>query len=462
MAKKKKKTQLSSEGKTELAKAIAEKGQTFTKTYENVEIQVSKFFRWISGWLDKLLFNQKHGKLIALILAILFYVTMNSDNTGLFENIQQTENLGEYQVSAIISSQAYEVTNLPESVRVRIIGDLSDIKSVKQQKNFRVVANMTDLTEGTHEVKFTTEGAPSRVEVEIIPSNAIVTIKKKSIRSFSLGYDYVNRNKMDAIYDLSVPEFEQGEVYVRASSETLDQIAFVKALIDVKDGFTTDFETKAGIAAYDKNGNKMNVDIIPETIKAKVKVTSPSKEVPITLVPNGTIPNNKAIASYSMDYPIVTIYAKQSVLDVIHELPIRIPASTLTSDREISMPIIPPNGVTKSNQTLVNISIKLADAESTKVDSVPVTFSNGIEGLKFAFENSVESSTSVTITGAKGIIEGIVKDDLHVYIDVSKIDKAGTYELPLIVEGKNKLATYTLKNNATAKIVVSGSVKTSN
>ena len=33
MAKKKKKTQLSSEGKTELAKAIAEKSQTFARTY---------------------------------------------------------------------------------------------------------------------------------------------------------------------------------------------------------------------------------------------------------------------------------------------------------------------------------------------------------------------------------------------------------------------------------------------
>ena len=39
MAKKKKKTQLSSEGKTELAKAIAEKSQTFARTYANVEIK---------------------------------------------------------------------------------------------------------------------------------------------------------------------------------------------------------------------------------------------------------------------------------------------------------------------------------------------------------------------------------------------------------------------------------------
>ena len=49
MAKNKKRTQLSSEGKTELAKAIAEKSQNFAKTYANVENQIGKFFRWLSG-----------------------------------------------------------------------------------------------------------------------------------------------------------------------------------------------------------------------------------------------------------------------------------------------------------------------------------------------------------------------------------------------------------------------------
>ena len=47
MAKKKKKVELSSEGKTELAKAIAEKSQNFAKTYARIEILVSRFFRWL-------------------------------------------------------------------------------------------------------------------------------------------------------------------------------------------------------------------------------------------------------------------------------------------------------------------------------------------------------------------------------------------------------------------------------
>lgn len=458
MAKRKKKTQLSSEGKTELAKAIAEKSQTFAKTYANVEIRIGKFFRWLSGWLDKLLFNQKHGKLVALILAVLFYVTMNSQGTNIFENVKNAEDLGEKQVSPIISDQAYEVSGLPETVKVRLIGDLTDIKSVRQQKDFKVIANMTDLTEGTHEVKFTTEAVPSRVEVVMDPSTAVVTIKKKSIRRFTVGYDFVNRQQMDSIYDLSEPKLEQGEVLVRASSDTLDKIAFVKALIKVDKNVKADFETKANVVAYDADGNLMDVDIIPDTLKASVKVTKPSKNVPITLNPTGVIPDNKAIASYELDKKYVTIYAKQSVLDSIDEIPITIPASTLNSDREISMPIILPNGVTKISSNIANITIKLGKSEDRDMKDVPIELENVIDGLKASIADGGSSHVDVTIKGAKDVIRRIEKDDIVVHADLSKIDKAGTYELPLIVEGKNKLATYVLKNGS-VKVTVTGSVK---
>ena len=449
----KKKTQLSAEGKTELAKAIAEKSQRFAKTYANVEIRLSKMFRWISAWLEKLLFNQKHGKIVALMLAILLYFSMATDNSSIFENMKSAETLGEFQVTAIVSDEAYEVTGLDEKVKVRIIGDISDIKSVKQQKKFRVVANLTDLTEGTHEVKYTTEGAPSRVEVVLEPSNGVVTIKKKSIRKFMLGYDYVNRFNMDSIYDLAVPELEQGEVHVRASADTLDSIAYVKALIDVKKNYKSDFTTEANIVAYDNMGNKMDVDIIPNKMTAFVKVSKPSKQVGISIVPNGQIPNNKAIESYTLNHDHVMVYAKQSVLDNIVDLPIMIPASTLTKDREFSMPIIPPNGVTKISESVVNISVKLADKEQRYIDAVGIDIENEMQGFSYVFSKNSSNYAKVTVEGARKVIDQVKKEDLHVYVDVSKIDKAGTYELPLIVEGKNKLANYVIKD-ASVEITV--------
>lgn len=201
----------------------------------------------------------------------------------------------------------------------------------------------------------------------------------------------------------------------------------------------------------------MKVDIIPDTLKASVKVTKPSKDVPITLNPTGVIPNDKSIESYKLDKDHVTIYAKQSVLDNINEIPITIPASTLTSDREISMPIIMPNGVTKISSNIANISIKLTDTKERVIRDVPIAFKNSIDGLNFTVAQGSSSSVDVTVKGAKDIISKIKKEELQVYVDLSKIEKAGTYEQPLIVEGKNKLATYVLKKGS-VKVTATGSV----
>lgn len=462
---KKKKTQLSSEGKTELAKAIAEKSQTFAKTYANVENQVGKFFRWMSGWLDKLLFNQKHGKLVALILALFFYILISlSQSIDLIDSVSYLKEMGNYEVKPIISSEAFEVTytgydSLSDlKVEVSASGDMSDIKNMKQQKGFRIIANMTDLTEGVHSVKLEVENAPSGVKILLNPSTISVEVKKKNIRRFTPGYDYVNKSKMDSVYDLGVPELEKGEVFVRASKDTLDRIAYVKALIKIDDKVTADFDTTAEIAVYDQDGRRMeNIDVVPDTMKAHVKVTKPSKDVDIILAPTGKVPNNKAIESYTLDYDKVTLYGKQDILDNINELPISIPASTLTSDREIRMPIPLMNGVSKTDIDAVNISIKLADLKEKEMKDVPLKIKNETTGLSY---NIVDNSGKITVTmkGAQKVIDEIKAEDIDVYVDVSKIDKAGTFELPLTVEGKNKLVTYELKN-ATVHVEATGSVK---
>lgn len=446
--KNKSKKPLSAEGKTELAKTIAEKSQSFAKTYADVEVQLGKFFHWTSVTLDRILFSKKYSKLVALFLALLLYVSFNLPEEALFENIKNAEDLGTFPVTAIVSDQAYEVSNLPETVQVRIIGDLSDIKNIKQSKNFRIVANLTDLTEGTHEVKIKAESAPSSVDVVLEPSNAIVTIKKKSIRSFTLGYDYTNRGNMDPSYDLSEPHLEQGEVHVRASNDTLDKIAYVKALIDIKTSYTSDFTTQATIAAYDDKGNKMDVDIIPATMNATVAVTRPCKEVPITIVPNGIIANNKAISDYELDFDKVTLYAEQSVLDSIEELPITIPASTLTSDREISMPLIPPYGVTKISESVVNISIKLAPIKERILKDVKIMFANVPEGFGVSFIEG-NATQDVTLQGAEKVINDMKAEDIEVRVDLSQIEGAGDYTLPIQVKGNNHLVTYVLKNAET-------------
>ena len=219
---KKKDTELSSEAKVELAKSIAEKGQRVARAYTSVENAITRFFRGMSSWVDKVLFNQKYGKLVSLILAIALYATVNfseGDSMNLFTVNKSAATLNNVPVSTIISEQVYEVSGVPETVNATLVGDPSDISLINSQGNFQVVADLSDVTEGTHEVKLMPKNISERVDVTLDPSVAMVTIKRKTSRRYTLGYDFVNTDKMDKIYALGKPEFEQGEVVVSASEE---------------------------------------------------------------------------------------------------------------------------------------------------------------------------------------------------------------------------------------------------
>lgn len=442
---KKKKSQLSAEGKTELAKAIAEKSQTFAKTYASMETSVARFFRWMSGWIDRLLFNQKHGKLVALIIALLFcFMVGSNDDFDLFKANREVKTLNNLNVSTIVSEQAYEVSGIPENVTVEVIGESSDLQMLNLQDNYQIVADLSGLTEGTHDVTLQARNFSSRLEVIIKPSTAVVTIKRKESKRYTLGYDFVYTSKMDSIYALSEPEFEQGEVVVRASSETLNKIAFVKALIDVSN-VDSNFETDAEIAAYDQMGNRIRVDIRPTTVKAKVQVSTPNKSIPITLVPNGTMPDGKAIASYKLDSQAVTIYAPEDVLETITELPIYIPVNNLNSDQRITMPINLPSKVTKASLKNVMIDIKIEDAQKKELEDIPILFKNAPSANYDVRAAGGETGTmKVTLIGAKAQIESINKNDITIVADFSSVTEPGVYDIPLSVTGTNKLVTYEL------------------
>lgn len=453
MARKKKNTELSSEGKVELAKSIAEKGQKVAKTYTSVENAVTRFFRWLSSWGDKLLFNQKYGKVVSLALAVALYAMVNlggDDSMSLFTTNKSATTLNNVAVSTIISDQVYEVSGVPETVNATLVGDPSDISLVNSQGNFQVVADLTDFTEGTHEVKLLPKNVSERVDVTLDPSVAMVTIKRKTSRRYTLGYDFVNTDKMDKIYALGTPEFEQGEVVVSASEDTLDEVAFVKALIDVSD-VTKTFETEASIVAYNQQGERVEVDILPATMKTKVEVTTPSKDVPISVVPVGKVPNGKAIESYQMDASAVTIYGPLDVLESINDVTIQLPANTLTADKTVTMPIITPSGVTKVSTQRVNITIKLADSKEKVFEKIPVAYKNNKKKFKVAPVDNDDAYANVKVIGAQSVLDSIQSEDIEVYFDMSKITKAGTYELTLTAAGKNNLATYT---SETAKIKV--------
>ena len=52
----------------------------------------------------------------------------------------------------------------------------------------------------------------------------------------------------------------------------------------------------------------------------QIPVTSPKKEVPVIVEPQGEVPNDMAIESVTLDHNLITIYASEATLAKINEL----------------------------------------------------------------------------------------------------------------------------------------------
>jgi YbbR domain-containing protein len=453
MSKQSKPKPSSGQDKLELAKSIANQSKKVVRTYTNIEQLLLRILKFISSWFDKLMYSQKTSKLVSLVLAFILYAAMNFNlGESVFNNpVQSGYKIPLIPVSVIANTEIYEVSGLPKTVSANVVGDLSDISLMNTQKAYYVVADLSGLLEGTHEVRLTPKDFSTRLDVALSQTTAVITIKKKISERFALAYDFVNKDKMNQEFVLGTPVLSDQEVIIRASQDTLDKIGMVKVLIDVT-GVTTDFVKEGTVVAYDQTGDRMVVDILPIKVSVSVGVSSPSKSVPVTVSPIGEIPGGLAIDTVTYDHQSITIYGQDSILGAIDSVLVPIDATALTTDVNLVADIPLPSGITKTSVNVVNMQIKLAPGVSKMIPNVIIEYSNNIKGYLFTLVDLQDVYTAVDLFGTQANIESITNEDLYVYFDMKNV-VLGENEVQLYVVGPNPLVKYTLVKS-TIKIKV--------
>ena len=277
------------------------------------------------------------------------------------------------------------------------------------------------------------------------PSTVVVTLSRKVTKQFDISYDFINQSRMEDIYSPGTPVFDYTKVNVRASSKTLDSIAFVKALIDVSDQ-TSDFEQNARLVAYDSNGNPVNADIIPNEVHVVVPVTNPSKSVPVNVQVSGEVPDGKAISSITLDQQTVTIYGSESVLADIDNITVTLDASALTKDATVLRPVSLPSGVSSVSVSQITMNVTLGKSTTKTIDSVPIHVKNNVNHYKASQPDNI-TTVSVEVSGTEDNIAAVSADMINVYIDMKDATPGlQTFELK-VEQPTNGLVSYKLKDS---------------
>ena len=396
-----------------------------------------KFENWLSR-TNTLLF-------ISLVLAILIFIVI--DQRILTYSESSAEVLTIDQVKVEYDEDNYVVEGIPESVDITLIGNKADLYIAKQSPTNEVVIDLWGLKPGTHKVDIKYDQLSGNIRYSVNPSVATVVIYEKVSATKTLSVDLLNQDSLDARYIIDEVNATTDSVVVQGASYKVEQVATVKALVDINT--LPDFElgerivVSAPLRAYDEAGNVVDVEISPARVDVELLIDSPSKQVPIQVVPNGSVVYNMGISNLIVnnnENTMVTLYGPSEVLSTIEYLPVNINVDGLSEDTQFRVNLEKPNGVKHMSIDNVTVDVKLSsdisnvDIENVSISTINLNSNYGVAPVDI-------DSVTVKLKGVTDIVNSITADDINVYVDLSGLG-VGTHEVPIIVSGNDPRVEY--------------------
>ena len=384
---------------------------------------------------------------ISLILAIILFLYVDSESTSIITD--SAEVLYDQQVEVTYNNNSYVVEGLPEKVDVTLIGRKVDLYLAKQLSGGVVTADLSNLKEGMHTIKLDYDCAIRSVEYKLDPSSVNVTIYPKISQTRTASIEIMNKNKLDKKLSIEDVKLQNAEVVIKGAEHTVEKVSVVKALMDA----SKIVNPKIGeseldgivLVAYDADGNVVkNVEIEPNKLKANLKISSPSKEVSLKIIPKGNLEFGKAINDITTNTSKITIYGDQDVLDTIEYIPIEIDVSGLNADKNYDVIINKPSGIKEMSSSSVNVKISLADEVSKEVSDVSIETVNLDPQYKAVAVGENSSKISVVVKGAKGVIDKIDSTMISAQVDLEGYTE-GEHEVTVKVTGDDIKASYVAK-----------------
>lgn len=414
----------------------------FTKLITFVSGKISKPGQKFESWLSKtntLLF-------ISLIFAVALFIIV--DQKILFYSESSAEVLKSQVVNAIYNEEAYVVEGLPDTVDITLIGSKADLYIAKQSTTHEVVVDLSGLKPGSHEVNIKYNHANSSIDYKVNPSVANVMIYSKLSQAKTLTVDLLNQDMLDSKLSIKNVTVSTDSVVVKGADYKLSKVATVKALVDINNLALQDIGTttmkEVPLKAYDESGNVVDVEIVPSKIDATITIDSPSKEVPIKVVPVGNVAFGQAINSIETDQTKVTVYGSADVLESLNYIPVEIDVNDLKENKEYKVQLQNPVGIKEMSVSSITVNVTLDAVSDKDIENVSIEYRN--LGSNYVVQGLSASDVMVTVNikGVSSVIDSITATDIVAYLDLAGYGE-GEHEVDVNVEGNDVKVQYQSK-----------------
>ncbi|MDD3028527.1 MAG: CdaR family protein [Erysipelotrichaceae bacterium] len=416
----------------------ATKAKENYQSYVNYTTRVRNFGNMIinslNSFFDRTLSSLNSVRVLSFIFAamLVFYV-----NGGDFSSILRTPTSGEFLNSVPLEIEGLSndlvCLGAPDTVTIGLIGPSLDIYSTKLSKDYSAYIDLTNATVGESTMELKASGFPSDLQVLIVPQTVKVTIAQKVTKTYNLGYEFINRNNINADLSVAVESMEHDQVEVSGAQSQLDLINSVKVQVDVANQ-TENFTQNGKVVAYDRSGNPLDVTITPNTVNVSCSVSDYSKEVKVVPTYSGQLASGYAISEANFSDTVVKLYGKEEDLASIESVSVTLDISDLSQSKSFEdAKLNIPNVVYKTSITTVDVDLIIEENSSTKIISdIPIVVANNTKSYNVAF-NSNQDVASIKVTGPASKVAALTGGDIKASIDMTNVS-IGTTVVPVKIE----------------------------
>lgn len=411
-------------------------------------LRISDIFKDNSKSFERFLSKKSTLIVISLILAFLVFVLIDQESSVMTD--QYAEILYKQPVSAAYNEELYVVEGLPKTVDITLVGEKRHIFLAKQSPSKGVSVDLTGLKEGNHKVTLKYTQKLKSLDYKLDPSVVTVTIYPKVSETKGLTYDILHQDNLDSKLAISNIELSRDNVTVKGAAYKIKKVATVKALVDV-DQITA---PKAGditlkdvdLVAYDTNGEVVDVEIVPNSITAKVTISSPSKEIPIKIVPKGKLATGKSIKTTDLSISKVIVYGNEETINSIEYLPVEIDVNNLSTNKTYKVTLKKPSGITEISAKTLTVNVVVDSSTSREIPDISIATENLDKKYKVQALSEADSKVTVVVKGSEEIVNKIDASQITAYIDLKGYG-VGEHEVDVKVRGEDLKLIYSSKTN---------------
>ena len=409
-------------------------------------LKITDFSKDNNKGIDRFLSKKSTLIIISLILAFVVFVLIDQESSVMAD--QYAEILYDQPVTAVYNEELYVVEGLPKKVDITLVSEKRHIFLAKQSPSKGVSVDLTGLSEGNHKVTLKYSQKLKSLDYKLDPSVVTVTLYPKVSETRSLTYDVLHSDDLDSKLSIDSVELDRDDVIIKGAQYKLDKVATVKALVDVDDIANPkagDIELKnVDLVAYDTKGKVVDVEIVPTSVKAKVKITSPSKEVPVKVVPKGNLATGKAIKSADTSISKVIVYGSEEAVNSLEYLPVEIDVTGLSESKEYKVTLKRPTGITDISTKTLTVSVSVDNSVSKEFADISIATENLDDKYKVQALSEADSRVVVVAKGSESVISLLDSTGINAYIDLEGYG-VGEHEVPVKVKGTDLRVKYSSK-----------------